>query len=120
MRVEVGAPPAHADRLDHFDRGDRVELLGDLAIILQPDLDPVGEARLGDLGVGPCLLLLGQRQADDADAAPRRLDRQAPPAAADVEQPLPGLQIQPVEQQASLRRWASSRRLVREGKRADE
>ena len=40
--IEIGAPPALADRLDHLDRGDGVETLGDVAIVLQADLDPVG------------------------------------------------------------------------------
>ena len=38
-----------ADVLAHLDRGDRVERsVGDVAVVLQPDLDPVREAPLGD------------------------------------------------------------------------
>ncbi len=91
--VEIGAPPALADRLDHLDRRDGVELLVDVAIILQPDFDAVGQSRFGDLSLGPSLLLGRQGQSDDVRAALRRLDRQAPPTAADLEQPLAGLQV---------------------------
>src|SRR6185369_17697003 len=33
--IEISAPPRFADRLDHLDRGDRIELLRRRAIILQ-------------------------------------------------------------------------------------
>ena len=101
-RIEIGAPPAFADRFDHLDRGNCVELLGGLAVVLQSDVDAAGQPGLGDLGVGPRFLLLGQGQADDADAALRRLDRQAAPAAADVEQALAGLQVEAVEEEGEL------------------
>ena len=49
----VGAVVLLADVLAHLDRGDRVEgstgcHLGDLAVVLQPDLDAVLEAALAD------------------------------------------------------------------------
>ena len=114
--VEIGAPPALADRLDHLDRGDGVELLAGVAIILEADFDPVGKAGGGDLVLGPGLLLARQGQADDVGAALRRLDRQAAPAAADFEQPLAGLEVEPVEQRrdlAPLRRLEAVRRRLR-------
>ena len=100
--IEIGAPPALAHRFDHLDRGDGVELLSRVAVILKADLDPVAKAGFGDLLVGPGLLLRRQCQADDLGAALRRLDRQAAPAAADLQQPLARPQIQTVEQKRHL------------------
>ena len=40
---EIGVPIFLADRLDHLDRGDGVELFVELAIVGQADLDLVGE-----------------------------------------------------------------------------
>ncbi len=76
--------------------------LGGVAIILEADFDPVGEAGGGDLVLGPGFLLARQCQADDFGAAPRSLDRQTSPAAADFEQSLAGLKIEPVEQGRDL------------------
>src|SRR5439155_1540321 len=87
---------------------DGVELLDGAAVVLKADLDAVGEAGFGDLLVGPGLLLPGQSETDDLCAALRRLDRQAAPAAPDLEQALTMLQIEPVEQQPDLARRASA------------
>ena len=49
--AEIGRPVFLADRLEHLDRGDAVVDAGLVAIVLQLDLDPVGEARARD---APC------------------------------------------------------------------
>ena len=100
--VEIGRPPALADGLDHLDRSKRVILLGNEAIVLQADGDPIGQSRLGNLCFSPTLLLCRQSQRGDDRAAPRRLDRQAPPAASDLEQAGAGRQVKPVEEQGNL------------------
>ena len=74
--------------LEHADRDDVVEGVGDLAVVLEAEAHPVGEAR----GLGPRLgdaeLLLAEGDADDLGAAdPREVERHAAPAAADVEDP---------------------------------
>ena len=116
--IEIGAPPALADRLDHLDRGDRVEPLIGVAIILEPDFDPVGEAGGGDLVLRPGLLLPRQGQADHLGAAPGRLDRERAPAAADLEQSLAGLELEPVEQRCDLAALRSLETVVGRAKRA--
>ncbi len=100
--VEVRAPPALANRLDHLDRGDGVELLGGVAIVREADFDPVRETLVSDLLLGPGFLLFGQRQADDLGAAPGRLDRQRAPATTDLEQSLARLELEPIEQHRDL------------------
>jgi hypothetical protein len=79
------------DVLAHLDAGDGVEgAVGDLAVVLQPDLDPVGQSELRDAGEAECPLLGGQRDAHGRDAVVRRgVDEQRGPAAADVQQPHP-------------------------------
>ena len=111
--IEIDAPPACADRLDHLDARDRVEPFVDLAIILQANLDSVGQAHGCDPFVRPRLLLGGQGQSDNARTAPRRLDRQAPPTATDLEQAVPRPQLQPVEQKRDLRSLRSVQTLPR-------
>ena len=50
--------PADADVLEHADRDDAVEGLADIAIVLQPKFDPVGETHLaGAIGRDGELLL---------------------------------------------------------------
>ena len=66
-----------------------------VAVVHDPDLDPVGDAGL----LGPLPRFLGLRRgegdADDAGPVPgRRPEREAAPAAADVEDPLALLQRQ--------------------------
>jgi hypothetical protein len=85
------------DVLGHPDRRDRVVLLAaDGAVVLQADLDPVGDARLGDALAGP----LGLRLADgDADrrhvVVAGGVDDHRPPTAADVEEAPPGHRVEP-------------------------
>ncbi len=79
--------------LEHADAGDAVEGAGGVAVILQADLDAVGQARLPDAFRRQVELVLRQRDADAARAELlRRTDHQRAPAAADVEQGLSGLQ----------------------------
>ena len=68
--VEVLAQPGPADVLEHADRADGVEgAVGDVAVVLQPDLDLVGQALGLDAGAGPSGLL-GRH--GDADGRARR------------------------------------------------
>src|SRR5690349_15980017 len=55
--IEIGAPPAATDGLDHLDRGDCVKLLGSFAIVLEADLDLRRQSFRGNLLLGPGLLL---------------------------------------------------------------
>ena len=79
-----------ADVLDHADAGDRVErLAGQLAVVHDADVDPVADARLGRPLARQRGLRLRQRDAGDRHAVlARGVDREAAPAAADVEHPL--------------------------------
>ena len=81
------------DVLAHLDRGDRVEgAVGHLAVVLQPDLDPILEAALADPLVDERLLLARDRHADDLRAELLgRVQRERAPAAADVEVTAAGL-----------------------------
>src|SRR5829696_6117760 len=85
-----------ADVLDHPDRRDRVEVLaGELAVVLDADLDLVGDTRLLHLLARELSLVLGQRDPYRFDAvALRRVDDEAAPAAADVENALAGAQFE--------------------------
>src|SRR5829696_2577834 len=85
-----------ADVLDHPDRRDRVEVLaGELAVVLDADLDLVGDTRLLHLLARELGLVLGQRDSYRFDAvALRRVDDEAAPAAADVQDPLSRLEAE--------------------------
>ena len=98
QRREVLVELAVADVLGHADRRDRVELLaGELAIVLQPDLDPIGHTRLGDaLAVrSSAWARLMVMPTTCASWCERGVDGHRAPAAADVEQPCTGLLVQP-------------------------
>jgi len=71
------------------DRGDRVvRAIVHGAVVLQPDLHPVGKTRLADPRPREVSLFGGQRDAHGTDPVlPRGVQHQAPPAAADVQQP---------------------------------
>jgi hypothetical protein len=81
--------------LDHADRSDRVELLaGQIAVVGDADLDPVGDpGRCRALARERCLRL-GEGDATDVDAVlARRVQRKAAPSAADIEDALAGAQV---------------------------
>src|SRR5918992_2619914 len=104
--------------LDHPDAGHRVEALAvELPIVHHPDLDPVAQAQLcrsaeRDLGL--------RRRERDAQYARAMIgggvDREASPAAAYVEYPLPRLQLELLADDLQLRllRLLQSRCAVRE------
>ena len=94
MREEL-VEAGKADMLEHADRHDAIETSSDVAIVLQPDIDAVGEARLRDAPPGRLELGLRQRDAGDTGAGDaRQIERQTAEAAADVEHVLPGLDNQ--------------------------
>jgi hypothetical protein len=81
------------DVLGHADARDRVVgLAGQLAVVGDPDLDAVGDPRLLDQPPRQLGLRRRERDARHADAVVARgVDREAAPAAADVEHALAGL-----------------------------
>ena len=92
----VGGERSSPDVLGHADRADGVEgAVGDVAEILDPELDEVRDARGAGPLSGVALLGLGQRHADDPRAVGRRgVDRHRPPATADVEEAHAGSELQ--------------------------
>ena len=85
----------HADMLEHPDRHDPVESSFERAIIDQFEPHPVRDA--GRLGARPGHpeLFLGQGDAEHVDVGdPVQIERHPAPAAADVEHPLPRLQME--------------------------
>ena len=88
QHLDVGRVVGGADVLTHLQGADGVEVvaLGHLAVVLEPDLDPVLQTALGDPGVDELLLLRGDRDAGDLGAEVLGgVQRQRAPAAADVE-----------------------------------
>src|SRR4051812_4615119 len=94
-----------ADVLDHADAGDRVEpLTADLTVVLDANVDLVGNAGFGGTLTRDPGLWLRQRDAGDVDVVLlRRVDDPAAPAAAYVEYALPRLQIELRADQVELR-----------------
>src|SRR3954452_1166610 len=86
----VGVDLRLADVLDHPDRGDRVELLaGQLAVVLDADLDPVRESRIGHALARQHGLRLGESDPDGLYAVARgRVHHEAAPTATHVEDAL--------------------------------
>lgn len=83
-----------ADVLEHPDARDAVELPVDFAIVLQADLDLVLEAGGLHARGGEIELVLRQRHAETRRAELLRgAQHERAPAAADVEQPLAGLEL---------------------------
>ena len=118
LGVEVD--PLAADVLDHADAGDRVEpLAGEVAVVHDPDLDPVADpGGLGPLPGDPGLRLR-QRDPDDLDAvAGRGVGGEAAPAAADVDDPLAGLERQLRADHLELRLLGLLERCRRRGRRS--
>ena len=115
MRVagQLGAP----DVLVHADARDLVERpVGDLAVVLDPDLNAVPEAGLRDAGPGELRLRLGQRDAHRGHPELRGgVDRQRAPAAADVQQPFALVQPQLAADHVKLALLRSLQRVVGAG-----
>ena len=86
-RLGVAVDLVLADVLDHADARDRVErLVGDLPVVGDADLDPVGQAERGDPLAAERGLLVGDRDPENLGPVfAGRVDREAAPAAADVE-----------------------------------
>ena len=101
--------------LAHLQRDDRVvRAVADVAVVLQPDVDPVGEPLVGRALRGERLLLARERDAGDVHAVVLGgVQRQRAPAAADVEQPLAGLQAELAADQIELVALRVGERVVR-------
>ncbi len=82
--------PVRAHVFGHPDGGDGVVgPVGDVPVVLHPDLDPVGQPLVGDALAGVGGLFVGERDADDVHAVLAcRVDGHGAPAASDVEEPL--------------------------------
>ena len=94
--VQLGEVAAHvlcADVLGHPDRRDRVEwAVVHLPVVLEADLDPVVETRLGDTLPSERGLFGADRDADDIDVVMGgRVECHRPPAASHVEQTRSGV-----------------------------
>jgi hypothetical protein len=101
--AEIGRPVGLAHRLDHLDGDDAVEGAGDVAIVLQPELDFFAalEAGEGFLGMGQ----LRRRQGQAGDASRSRFDeppRQRAPAAANFKHRLAAMNFQPFDDARQL------------------
>ncbi len=92
-----------ADVLAHLHRGDRVvAVVQRIPVVLDPDLGPVPEAQAAGALPDVAALLAGQGHAGHLDSGPGRVDGQRAPAAAHVEQPLPGLEAELATDQLQL------------------
>ena len=58
-----------ADMFEHADAGDPVERAGDVAIILQPDFNPVAQAGFFDALLGQRVLIFGKRVAAESEVS---------------------------------------------------
>ena len=85
----------HTDVLEHANRNDAIELLGQLTIVAQLEAYPVAEPGLPRLIVGEHVLLSRQGNASDVDILQaRKVEGKVTPAAADVEHPQSRLEIE--------------------------
>jgi hypothetical protein len=98
----------------HADARDLVERpVGELAVVADADLDPSGQARPLDALARRRGLGLRRRDADPAHAvALRGVQQQRAPAAADVQQPLAGRQLELGADQLELARLGCLQRLA--------
>src|SRR5712691_1906770 len=84
--AEEGIVEADADMLEHADRDDAIEFLRHVAIVLQAELDFVGQSSFGRAHLREGMLLLRERDAGHACAAElAEIERKTAPAAADIE-----------------------------------
>ncbi len=100
--VEVDSLLSHV--LDHADARDRVELLaGDLAVVGEPELHQVLHPGLADPLAPELDLALGQSHSEHADPVVLGgVNREAPPAATDVEYALARLERELLADQVEL------------------
>ena len=90
--VEIDRPVFLAHRLEHLDRGDAVIGAALVAVILQLDLHPVRQPRLGHPRHGIIVLRLRNGQTGHAQPAlPGGIFRESAPAAADFQHMIAGL-----------------------------
>ena len=86
---------AHAHMLEHAHRDHPVEAALDLAVVLVQEPRAAGELELGQAGIAPVHLLLGQGHAGHVDVVvPHQILGEAAPAAAHVEHAHAGLEPQ--------------------------
>src|SRR5262249_59580436 len=86
--LEERVVEADADMLEHSDRDDAIEFLRHVAIVLQTELDLVGQSLFARTHARERKLALGQRDTGDAHLAKLgEVAREPAPAAADVERP---------------------------------
>ena len=85
QRLEIVAPIGFADGFEHFDGDDGVELAGDVAVILQPQLGFIAQPGGREIELGG-----GNGEAGDLVTTRRRIFREATPAAADLKNMLRG------------------------------
>ena len=112
--AHVRREPALADVFEHADRADRVvRAVVDVAVVLQPDLDPIAEPGVGDALAGELVLLARDRDADRVHAVVAgRVQRHAAPTAADVEQPFAFAKVELATDQVVLRPLRPIERIV--------
>ena len=80
---------------EHFDGDDLVELAGDVAVVLHPHFDAVGESGGGDAPHREIVLLLRDGERGDAAAVVLPgVQTPAAPAGADLEDVIAGLQVE--------------------------
>ena len=98
-----------ADRLEHLDRGDLREASFECAVVLEADLDAVGEAGRGDALAGELELLLGERDAGDlAPYSPAASSAKLPQPQPISSTWSPGLRRSFSQIARSFRSWACS------------
>jgi hypothetical protein len=104
--ADVRAVLALADVLAHLDRADRVKGLtglAELAVVLETDVDPVGQTAVGHPLDDEVALLGRERDPGDVDAVVLgRVQRQRTPPAADVEHPHAGFEAELAADQVEL------------------
>ena len=94
-RAEVGRVLLEADRLEHLDRRDLGEGALQRAVVLEEDLHAVAETRGADALGGQRVLLVRDRHTGDAAArGGRGVDREAAPAAADLQHVVVGAELE--------------------------
>ncbi len=85
--LEELAIVADADMLEHADRNDAVVAGREMAVVLEQEPRPVGDALLAGARVRDLVLLFRQRHAGDVDIGMiGEIEREPAPARADVEQ----------------------------------